>query len=283
MSHEKTKKTLSRFDNINANKDPDIYVFPEGMGFGQQLYFYKHEKDKAVKIAEKRLKYLSKSQRKELEELLFCYFELWKIEYGIPPHVNAGTSLFSQLLGVNHIDDFEEEERFNIIKDLQAWETSPYYQSPISLIRHIYSSNFNEPSGDNYLGLIAVSLLVSDEQKNKKFWPEMINTGLLLAELEITTLDRFSKNLWKKLSESSKKKTQRTRGLIEQNEVSKIIAEDRSNSVHSIADRYLSEGRKKSEVVGLIKNYGGFNVSERQIRRYLETHSSGHWKPKKKK
>lgn len=285
-----TKKdsALGRYGDITANKDPDIHVFPEGLHFGKQLWFYKSEKDRAVNIARQYISFLPEERRETLKQYLISLFELWKIENGIPSKPPSDRTkrkgAFSILLGSYAIDDYEEEERRTLIEDMKPWETAPFYvSSPLELFHHIHSTKFRNLPQGQYGYLLATTIIYSDEQGQKSFWPDMIKEALWLAEQEIKTLDSFTKNLFEKNKKLRKSNFSRTKGLISNNEIQKHQAERKKKTIHQAASQYLGQGKAPRNIPSLIEKHGGLGIKYRQIKNHLEDHPSGHWKTKSKK
>lgn len=170
---------LAKYGQIISNEDPNIYVCHE------KLWFYKSDKDRAVKIAQKRLKKFSDKKRDLLEQLLLSIFNLWKLEFGIPKTkpVNNDSQYSGFFLDIYKVEDYDADERLDLIEKLKPWETSYNSNSPLKLLSHLYSTGFENISIDHYFNNCAIAILISEKEGNKNFWPDMINIGFLLAEI----------------------------------------------------------------------------------------------------
>lgn len=281
ISSSKTPAITQHAANAER-KDPNVYAFPQGLGFGAPLYFYKYQKDQSVNFANKYLEHLSNEQREILKKLLISLLELWKLDFGIPnvtPSKNGkkGSGTFGILTGHFTVEDYDEEERYNLIKNMPPWKTSRFYSSPIALIEHIYYTKHQNPDPKNYRYLIATAIIYSDEQGDKSFWPEIILESIWFAEFQINTLEGMGKDLFDKSKRLLASDAKRTVGLRKHNEGIKESIDKKKKAIHAVCDRLLNEGKPPRDIPKIMEKIAGLGIGAKQIKRHLKDHNSGHW------
>lgn len=183
---------------------------------------------------------------------------------------------------------FKERARLVEIpnEDKKPWDWGDVRASnPIRLLNHLWSiGHFRE---DQYLiwGLKAFAIVTSLKEEKTAWKNEILEEVMLLQKLE--------KQIHKKESSNRKEALERSKSGLKQNANNTVYHRHRKQAlimlVHNHATRLLNKNCPPRNVIGKIhgigieKPDGTGNITDRTIRRYLETHESGNWIPKSQK
>jgi hypothetical protein len=257
--------------------------------------YSKIDLDRALRIAQRRWEIVEEATRERLPHAIKSLFESWKIEHGqkLPSGGMLG-AIFNPELAVS------EKDRIEHVNSHEAWECLPFWVShnPIDLIIHIWASDYcksfrNEMPIKSYKMLIdSLAWLVTQhhETKNPNWHIAMIKASLRLADEEAEAVKRKYLEDYPHIVRSKRA----NHNIIMENnrdlERIKII----KSEIHNAATGYMERNIDKSKIVSLIhKHYSQKTenkktneirtMSKRQIRRYLEDHPSGLFKPQKRK
>lgn len=166
----------------------------------------------------------------------------------------------------------------------QPWDNNDLRaNSPIKLLNHMISIGWFSKVSPYYICQLKAYAVLFATKENKPEWKEQILT-------ETAMLQYLEKKIYKQGVENFKEsRSKQTKGLRQKaidKELSNYRKMDLEKRIHDRATSLLDAGTPKREVVSEISSFGidnlkGAPISIRGIRRYLETHPSGYWKPKK--
>lgn len=176
---------------------------------------------------------------------------------------------------------------FQISEDqTKPWDTDDYrIQSPIDLLDHLWlAGEFRDRPPMMIFALRAAALTMAMRYGATQWRDQILSQALLLQYAQKKIYKLGIKNL----------KDYRDKQIsgLKQNPIREIfLAHEKAkleSIIHSMASRLLREGKNKRDIVSLIekakyKNLNGRPFVSRDVRRYLESHESGNWVPKKKK
>lgn len=164
----------------------------------------------------------------------------------------------------------------------KPWDYDDYRaNSPIKLLNHLWSIGyFREP----YLiySLKAFAILISIKENNPAWREQILQESFLLKSFEIEIYKTGNQNF-------KEAKSRQCKGLNRHKTSQSFMANALKDAIHTRATELLELGKPKSNIASLITKTGIQNIEGtknldvRQIRRYLEDHKSGLWKPKKQK
>lgn len=240
--------------------------------------------ERAVKMANN---WWEKSYKKEiLPEYITAVFELWKMDCGEARKGSNGGGGFSELLGMTTELVTDDEERWELIKEKNPWECLPlwYKKTPLDLLIYIWAQEYKHFDGTLFYD--ALSWLIIDcAKRNKPFWNmSIVSASLRLADFHCSVAESRSKYIreeyvkqWPKIESYHKQ----SKGLVEELERKKENALLRGEEIRAYATELLGSGKNHRSIISIIAKQKGYE--KRTIRRDLEDHPSGHWKPKIKK
>jgi hypothetical protein len=237
--------------------------------------------DRAVEMA---TNWWEKAYKQEIiPDYITAIFECWKIDCG---EARKGNSWFGELVGAKSVLVTDEEERWNLIENAKPWECMPHWsrKNPIDLLIHIWAKEYHKFDGALFYDALAWLIIDCAKQNNPTWRIPIVSASLRLADFHFSVAESRSKYIreeyvkqWPKIESYHKQ----TKGFVEELERKKENALQRGSEVRSCATELLENKKNPRSIVGIIASKTKYE--KRTIRRDLEDHPSGHWKPKIKK
>jgi vacuolar-type H+-ATPase subunit H len=165
----------------------------------------------------------------------------------------------------------------------EPWEYVPPWvpANPIGLFKHIWATDDSKIAGHQFLSILAYLIIFCMKNPEQEWLPSVISVGLQLASLEVDIQTSIGEELFLKAKGKARyaKNLRQFSDSMRNLNAEKIAA--RKAEIHSEASHYIGRGKPKAQVISLIARNNKMN--ERTVRRDLQDHPTGLWKPRPKK
>jgi len=285
MTAKKFKGVLGKGGNYELSY-LENRLFADNKKLKERQYdFSEYDENTAVSIAQTLWKRVDSEKQKLIKKYIKSTLMLWKNKHGLPHAKNYedgknDEALPKPGLGLSgyHLR-VTEEKRYEIIKNKKPWECAPDWvnSNPIDLWFHIRVNDYYKINHSVFAGGLAWLIIDCQKNKNPAFRPAMIKNALWLANINFNGLAELAQEGFN----YKKGFLKRCKALNVYNTEREELSNAKDEDIRKQASYYLSSGGNKGSIVGKIA--GSNKTKQREVRRALEVHESGLWKPKKKK